>query len=94
MPAQPLPHITPEQYLNADRKADFRSEYYDGHMYGMSGGTYPHATIILNFGAELRQALRQTRCTVTASEARLRISPDGLYTYTDIMVRLRGGEIC
>jgi Uma2 family endonuclease len=78
--------MTPDEYLEADRKARFRSEYYQGRMYAMSGGTYPHATVILNLAAELRQALRQTPCTVTASEARLRISVDGLYTYPDIMV--------
>jgi Uma2 family endonuclease len=86
MSAQALPKITPEQYLEAERAAEFKSEYYGGQMYAMAGGTYPHATIILNLGAELRQMLKQRPCTVTTSEARLRVSKGGLYTYPDVMV--------
>jgi Uma2 family endonuclease len=86
MSAQALPKITPEQYLEAERAAEFKSEYYGGQMYAMAGGTYPHATIILNLGGELRQMLKQRPCIVTTSEARLRISQGGLYTYPDVMV--------
>jgi Uma2 family endonuclease len=86
MSAQALPKITPEQYLEAERSAEFKSEYYGGQMYAMAGGTYPHATIILNLGGELRQMLKQRPYIVTTSEARLRISQGGLYTYPDVMV--------
>jgi Uma2 family endonuclease len=81
-----MSRITPEQYLEAERVAEFKSEYYGGHVYAMAGGTYPHATIILNLGGELRQMLKQRPCTVTTSEARLRVSQGGLYTYPDVMV--------
>jgi Uma2 family endonuclease len=86
MSAQPQPRLTAEQYLDLDRAADYRSEYYDGRMYAMSGGSYPHGQLILNFGAELRSALKQTACSVTTSDIRLRVNPNGLYTYPDIMV--------
>jgi len=43
MSAGPPPQITPEQYLALDRAAEVRSEYYDGVMYAMSGGSHPHA---------------------------------------------------
>src|SRR6185295_12132847 len=86
MSAQSIPLLTLEQYLEADRAADFKSEYFAGRMYAMAGGTYPHAAIILNVGAELRQALKLRPCTVTTSEARLRVALEGLYTYPDVMV--------
>ncbi len=86
MSGQSIPLLTPEQYLEADRAADFKSEYFAGRMYSMAGGTYPHAAIILNVGAELRQALKLRPCTVTTSEARLRVALEGLYTYPDAMV--------
>jgi Uma2 family endonuclease len=95
MSAQALPRITPEQYLAMERAAEFKSEYFDGHMYAMAGGIYPHAssdspyahaTIITNVSGALWQALKQKPCTVTSSEARLRVSPGGLYTYPDVMV--------
>ena len=86
MSAQALPKITPEQYLEAERAAEFKSEYYGGQMYAMAGGTIPHAHIIANFTGALFQALRRSTCFVLSSDARLRISASGLYTYPDVMV--------
>ena len=47
-----------------ERAAEFKSEYFEGQVYAMAGGTYPHATIIFNVGRELGQALKQKPCTV------------------------------
>ena len=30
-------YLTPEQYLEIERKAEFKSEYYQGEMFAMSG---------------------------------------------------------
>jgi Uma2 family endonuclease len=78
--------MTPEQYLEADRAAEFKSEYYDGHMFAMAGGTQVHGIIILNTGAGVLQAARRRGCIVTPTEVRLRVSYTGLYTFPDIMV--------
>lgn len=86
MSAQALPRITPEQYLEAERAAEFKSEYYGGQIYAMAGGTIPHAHIIANFTGALFLALRGSTCFVLSSDARLRISATGLYTYPDVMV--------
>jgi len=86
MSAQPQPRLTPEQYLAADRSAEFRHEYYNGHIYAMSGGSYRHAQIIGNLAGELRTALKTRPCSVVSNDLRLRVSPDGLYTYPDVIV--------
>src|SRR4029453_359727 len=86
MSAQPLPRITPEQYLAMERAAEFKSEYFEGQVYAMAGGTYAHSRLIANTTEALFQALKQTRCTVASSETMLRVSPSGLYTYPDAMV--------
>jgi Uma2 family endonuclease len=86
MSVQPHPSLTQEEYLKIERAAAFKSEYYDGRMYAMSGGSYPHGQIIPNLAAELRQALRGKGCSVTTSEVRIRVSPRGFYTYPDIAV--------
>ena len=31
------PFLTPEQYLEIERKAEFKSEYYQGEMFLMGG---------------------------------------------------------
>jgi Uma2 family endonuclease len=87
MSAQPQPRLTPEQYLEIERAAvEIRSEFYDGRMYAMSGGTYPHALVIGNLSRELGNALKKGPCLVTSSDLRVRVAPDGLYTYPDIVV--------
>lgn len=85
MSANPIVRMTPEEYLEAERKAEFKSEYYGGEVYAMAGGSYPHGIIIGNLCSELRQVLKGTSCIVTPTEVKLRVS-GGLYTYPDIMV--------
>ena len=80
------PRLTEEEYLKIERAAEFRSEYYNGHMYAMSGGSMPHAVIIANLTGELYVALKRRSCTVMNSDMRVRISPSKFYTYPDIVV--------
>ena len=62
MAAQPTPRLSPEQYLKMERAAPFRSEFFDGHMYAMSGGSYPHARIIGNLTGEFHAAFKRSTC--------------------------------
>ncbi len=86
MSAQPVARITPEEYLEAERKAEFKHEYFDGEVFAMSGGTFPHGTIITNFASALWNALKGRSCTVTSNDIRLRVGSGLLYTYPDILV--------
>lgn len=85
MAAQPMPRLSQEQYLHMERAAPFRSEFFGGHMYAMSGSSYPHVQITGNLSFELRKTVGQ-RCDVMTNDLRLRVSPSGLYTYPDIVV--------
>ncbi len=86
MSAHAHPSLTPEQYLEIERAAEFKSEYYDGRMYAMSGASYPHALIIGGLAGKLSAALEQGPCAVITNDLRLRVSPRGLYTYPDVVV--------
>ncbi len=93
MSAQPQPHLTPEQYLELDRASEFRNEYYNGRMYpmgdapsAMAGGTYRHSKLTHSLGRRLGNALEGRPCEVSGSDIRVCTTPDGLYTYPDIVV--------
>lgn len=86
MSAQPLTRVTPEQYLEADRASEFRSEYYDGVMYAMSGSSFAHNMIAGSFHDELDRALEGRNCFVPVLEVRLRVPPGTVYTFPDLMV--------
>ncbi len=88
MSAQPTPHLSPEEYLALDRAAEFKSEYYDGHMYpmeGMAGGSFNHGAIIANLNGVLWQTLRGSACRLASRDVRIRIAPQA-YTYPDLSI--------
>ncbi len=86
MSAHVWPRLTPEEYLAMERAAEWKSEYYDGRMYAMSGVSHAHAIIVTNFLRNLPDTLGDRPCLVTASDLRVRVQPGGLYTYPDVVV--------
>jgi Uma2 family endonuclease len=85
MSAQAQPRLSAEQYLEAERSAEFKHEYYNGQMYARPGGSFEHCVIVGNIIAELHTMLKKRHCAVSSSDLRLRVSPDGLYTYADVL---------
>jgi Uma2 family endonuclease len=85
MSAQLLPRFTVEEYLAHDRAAEVRSEYYNGEILVMAGGTRRHSLILGNTFWELRNALKGKGCLVF-SETRLAVDRTRHYTYPDVMV--------
>ncbi|MDX6694038.1 MAG: hypothetical protein QOF02_1641 [Blastocatellia bacterium] len=86
MSSQPIPYLTPEEYLALERKSEFRSEYINGQMVAMTGASRKHNLIATNITAELRQQLKKKPCEVYANDMRIRVPATGLYTYPDIVV--------
>ena len=90
--------LTPEQYLEIERKAEFKSEYYNGEMFAMAGAKSSHNLIKTNLTREFSLQLRSRPCRVYSSDQRVLVAPTGLYTYPDIVVvcgapRLLDGEL-
>jgi len=86
MSTQPTTRLTPEQYLEIERQAEFKSEYYDGEMFAMAGATEVHNLIVWNIGGELRTQLRGGLCRGYSNDMRVHIPATGLYTYPDVVV--------
>src|SRR6266568_3680246 len=81
--------LTPEQYLEIDRAAEFKSEYYCGIMRAMPVNSGFHCMIMTRIGCLLMQRLDGGPCSVVFSDLRLGVSREGLYTYPDVTV-IRG----
>ncbi len=86
MAAQPTPRLSPAEYLEIERAALSRHEYFDGQMFAMAGGSYRQSLIIFNLASELRNALKDKPCGVAGQDLRTSVSADGLYTYPDVLV--------
>src|ERR1041385_322548 len=86
MSTQPKNYLTPEQYIEIERKAEFKSEYFRGEMFAMAGAGRIHNLVAGNTSDRLRQQLRLGPCEVYQSDMRVRVSETGLYTYPDVAV--------
>ena len=83
MSTDPKTFLTPEQYLEIERKAEYKSEYYNGEMFAMAGASLAHNLIVGNLVGELHRQLRPGRCRILSSDMRVRVTATGLYTYPD-----------
>ena len=85
MSANPERRMTEQEYLERERAAEFRSDYYAGYVYNMAGASWIHATVIQNVSWLLHTALKGRNCSVRTTDVRVRVSGD-LYTYPDVLM--------
>ena len=79
-------YYTPEEYLELEEKAEYKSEYRDGEIIPMTGGTTNHNKIAGNFYAYLKFGLKKQNYDVYIGDVRLWIPRYRQHTYPDLMV--------
>jgi len=79
-------YYTAEAYLQQERNATHKSEYYKGEIFAMAGASLIHNEIVGNIIFALKDALRKQKksCRVFPSDLRLHIPANTLYTYPDV----------
>lgn len=85
MASLPIHRYTPEEYLELECNAEFRSEYFGGEIVAMAGNSQEHIDIVTNLVVELGMRFRGTPCRVRATEMRVQIQETGAYVYPDIV---------
>ncbi|MCL4304080.1 MAG: Uma2 family endonuclease [Anaerolineae bacterium] len=86
MVAQPQKHYSPEEYLALEETAEYRSEYYRGEIFAMSGGSANHNRIARNLIIALEDVPEGKPCEAFITDMRLHVKKNSLYTYPDVMV--------
>ena len=79
-------YFTPEEYIALERKAEYKSEYFNGHIIAMSGASRAHNRITLDISTELNLQLRGKDCEVFSSDMRVRSGDSDAYFYPDVVV--------
>ncbi|MEO8892456.1 MAG: Uma2 family endonuclease [Coleofasciculaceae cyanobacterium] len=79
-------YYTPEEYLALEEAAEYKSEYIDGEIFPMAGGSTNHNQVALNFSTELTFAFKKLDYRVFMSDVHLWIPEKRIYTYPDVMV--------
>lgn len=77
---------TPQEYLELEEKAEDRSEYIDGEIRLMPGGTTNHNKIALNFCRKFPTTAQGEDYEIYMVDVKLWIPNYRIYTYPDIMV--------
>lgn len=84
----PIPKIkfTEEEYLEQERKAEYKSEFYKGEIFAMAGATKKHNKIVASIVAEVYNVLKGKGCAIFSGDLRMQNFENGLYTYPDITI--------
>jgi Uma2 family endonuclease len=77
---------TPQEYYALERLADYKSDYYQGEIFAMAGGTARHSLITMNIGREVGNRLKGKPCRAYESNLRMAVLATGLRTYPDVSV--------
>src|SRR6059036_3114767 len=83
---EPLHRLTETEYLEMERAAEFKSEFFDGEMFAMAGGTPQHSLIATNLAREFGNRLKSGHCVAYNADLRIKIEATGLCTYSDLSV--------
>lgn len=83
---QSIKRYTPAEYYELEREAVYKSDYYDGEIFAMAGGTVVHSAICTNISGELRERLRGKPCRAYESNLRVKNKLTGLRNYPDVSV--------
>ena len=67
-----------------ERAAESRSEYHDGRIVAMAGGTGPHSQLAAALTRELGNFAKAKGCTVFNSDMKLRINENNRVCYPDV----------
>jgi len=77
---------TPGEYLELERKATHKSEFYKGEIFAMSGASLIHNKITSRFFSLLSKELDIKTYSIYGSDLRVHIPANSLFTYPDISV--------
>lgn len=79
-------YYSPQEYLELEEAVEYKSEYIDGKILPITGGSINHNCIIVNLATYLKFALRGKGYEIFTSDVRAWIPSERIYTYPDVMV--------
>ena len=85
-PAPQYNFISPKEYLEMERASDEKHEYFDGHVYFMSGASLKHAKVATNLTGNLFTYLSDKECSVLGENIRVTSPSNDSYMYPDVLI--------
>jgi Uma2 family endonuclease len=79
-------YVSPTDYLSLERSAEFKSEYFHGLIYAMSGGSPAPSAIAANVIRALGNQLLGKPCQVYTSDLKVATDDAGFFAYPDLSI--------
>lgn len=92
MPAIAKTLISEADYLELERKALHKSEYYKGEIFARAGASINHNKIVASILGAISQHLKGKKCSYFPSDLRVYNAENTLYTYPDVIIVCRKEE--
>ena len=86
MSSLPKQFYTPEEYLDRERRADYKSEYFAGEIVAMAGAKRKHNLISSNVTISLGTQLREAPCEVYANDMKVQADKARQFSYPDVVI--------
>ena len=78
--------LSPRDYLQLERSAEFKSEYHRGTITLMAGASHNHNRVNESLSIEIGTRLKGKKCQSFSRDFRLWIPDEEFYTYPDLTI--------
>jgi len=78
--------VSPETYFEMEKTAEYKSEYYHGEVFAMTGASARHNLMVTNMLANLHSQLQDSDCWVFPSDLKIQVDEAAHYVYPDVSV--------
>ena len=85
-PAPKYDYLSPQEYLEYERAAEYKNEYYHGQVLGMSGASLKHNILDKNLVSLLAGFLKGNDCNVLPGNMRVSTPSHDAYMYPDAII--------
>ncbi len=79
-------YVSEKDYLDKERLAVEKHEYFKGEIFAMSGASIAHNKIAINSISDIFIKLKGKKCQPFGSDLRIHIPKNTLFTYPDISI--------
>ncbi|MEO8713068.1 MAG: Uma2 family endonuclease, partial [Parafilimonas sp.] len=80
------PKMSPSQFLEWERKQEYKHEYVNGEVFAMSGASYNHNNIASNIIGSIWNYLKGKSCNIFGSDLRISVKWRDSYFYPDAII--------
>ena len=84
MAFQPKQVYSLEEYLDLEKRSEEKFEFWDGHVWSMSGASAPHNQIVMNLSIDIGSSVRENGCHAYPADMRIKVPSYSPYRYPDL----------